>query len=333
MRLHAKLLSLVSVGALLGCALPWHKAPAESVSTSPRVQAVERLSGALSPVDSLVMMGRAAQGAGQVALAEERYAQALILQPQHPGALNAMAVLYAQSDRLEQAIDMFRRALALAPKSAHLHNNLGYALLLAGRQDQAQAEFKRAQEAQASTTQPGHAVDVLAKAHERSDTVGQLVQVEKNVYQLRDRAAPVAARQIAAAAEASRLDAPRQTVQLLQGVRLEVSNGVGIRLLARRTAERLATWGLVPARLTNQQKFQQPHTELQFGPEQANAAQALAAQLPFGVKTVATTGLIRNIQLRLVLGHDVDAKSLQVWLDRAAELRVALTQDIPWCWG
>ena len=393
MKHYAKLLSLVSVGTLMGCAQPWLVPPAQPelvaarvpIPATARVQPVERISSALSPVESLFILGRSAQSDGRLELAEERYAQALILQPQHPGALNAMAVLYAQSGRVDQAVDLFRRALTLEPNAAHVHNNLGYALLLAGRLDESGAELG------------------LARSQEQALAGPQLVAIGRNVYELRDRPAAaatavaqvvtpaqaVAAARIAAAAQpaaaapaavaaqpfaaapiavamkpaapaplavampplaaapmavatqpvapvpavAARKEASVLASLPLQGVRLEVSNGVGIRHLARRTAERLSATGLVPARLTNQAKFQQTKTEIQFSAGQGQAAGALSAQFPVNVTTVASTRLLKNIQLRLVLGHDMAGKALLAWLETVADTRVAVAAQDGWRWS
>lgn len=380
MKHYGKLFSLVSVGALLGCAQPWLVPAQESalvaarvqIPAIPRVQAVERISSTLSPVESLFSLGRSAQSVGQLSLAEERYAQALMLQPQHLGALNAMAVLYAQSDRVDQAIELFRRALTLDPNAAHVHNNLGYALLLAGRLDESGVELKLARDLNPSNGQTGHNLELLARTRERVEAGPQLVAVGRNVYELRDRpgtvtttaqiavptpsgadmrialaAQPAAAAQpvavppvavairpvTAAPVVASRQEALALASLPLQGVRLEVSNGVGIRHLARRTAERLSSTGLVPARLTNQAKFQQAKTEIQFNAGHAQAAGALSAQFPVSVQTVASTRLLKNIQLRLVLGHDMVGKALLAWLETAADTQVAAAAQDGWRWS
>lgn len=344
MKHYAKLVSMVSVGTLMGCAHPWlvsaqkPELVAERVQipATPRTQAVERISNVLSPIESLFMLGRVAQNAGQLALAEERYAQALILQPQHLGALNAMAVLYAQSERVDQAITLFRRALTLDPNAAYVHNNLGYALLLAGRLDDSAAALKLARDLNPSNEQTGKNLELLAHTQERVDAGPQLVAVGRHVYELRDRSsAATALAPIAATAEGavSRPEALLHNALPLQGVRLEVSNGVGIRHLARRTAERLSSTGLVPARLTNQSKFQQAKTEIQFSSGQSQAAAALSAQFPVPVQAAASTRLLKNIQLRLVLGHDQAGKALLAWLDRPAETRVATAVQIDWRWS
>ena len=323
------------------------QSPAESgiaESTPSRVQPLQRVSSPVSTVDSLFIMARSAQSAGQLALAEERLAQVLVLQPLHPGALNAIAVIYAKTERVEQAITTFGRALALEPKASHLHNNLGYALLLAGRLAESEAELKLARELSPSNWQTGQNLELLAQTRERVAAGPQLVEVGRNVYELRDRpglAQPVLQAQaqlpnrVQAPAQAGSVTLPLQSAARpdLQGVRVEVSNGVGIRHLARRTAERLAPTGVVTARLTNQQPYRQARTEIQFGRGQQMAAQALSASFPVPVKTVGSNSLLKGIQLRLVLGHDPAGKAVLAWLESASEPRIALSLEGGWRWS
>jgi hypothetical protein len=131
----------------------------------------------------------------------------------------------------------------------------------------------------------------------------QLVAVSPNVYELRDgvRALPVARPAIASA-------------DALQGLRIEVSNGVGIRSLARRTADRLASYGVVTARLSNEASYRQAKTEIQYAVGQEQAAQGLSSLLPLAVTTVSTGGLTKNFQMRLVLGHDQAGKAVAAWV-------------------
>lgn len=109
----------------------------------------------------------------------------------------------------------------------------------------------------------------------------------------------------------------------LRGVRLEVSNGVGISNLARRTADRLATEGVLTVRLTNAKPYRQAKTEIQFVTGQGLAAQALQSRLPVAACAVAASRLNAGVQVRLVLGHDVTGRALAEWLDAGEEQQVA----------
>lgn len=342
MKHYVKRFSALSAGTLLGCT---QLSLAPTASVLPRVQPVEYISNPVSEVEGLFIMGRSAHGAGQLALAEERYAKVLNKQPSHLGALNSIAVIYAQTERTDQAVEFFKRALELDPQASHVHNNLGYALLIAGQFAEAESELKLAHDLNPSSSQSRKNIELLVREKERAAAGPQLVAVGKNIYELRDGPATLRAQtQVVAHAGVQTvkpvsMDTAKAVAKdlapspFLHGVRIEVSNGVGIRYLARRTAERLTSMGVVTARLTNQPRYQQSKTEIQFGAGQKEAADALSTQLPVTVRTVASGGLAKNIQMRLVLGHDLVGKTLIAWLESSSETRVALAGHDGWRWS
>ena len=65
----------------------------------------------------------------------------------HPGDAglhDSAAMLYLELGRYDAAIEHFRRSLAVAPRSAQAHYNLGTAQTLAHRLDDAEASFRGA---------------------------------------------------------------------------------------------------------------------------------------------------------------------------------------------
>lgn len=353
---YVKLLSVLSTGTLLGCTqlslAPTGGEPLVAsgprASALPRVQPVENISSPVSEVEGLFIMGRSAHGAGQLGLAEERYAKVLNKQPLHLGALNSIAVIYAQTERTDKALQFFKRVLELDPQASHVHNNLGYALLIAGQLVEAESELKLAHDLNPSSSQTRQNLELLASAKERAAALAdltdrgahteaavagqQLVAVGKNVYELRDGSATLSAQAQAAAFAGVLAEKPVSSISL-RGVRIEVSNGVGIRHLAQRTANRLAPMGVVTARLTNQPRYQQSKTEIQFGAGQKSAADVLSTKLPVAVRTVHSASLGKNIQMRLVLGHDLVGKAIVAWLESNSEIRVALAGYDGWRWS
>lgn len=368
MNQYVKLLSALSTGTLLGCTqLSLAPTGGESVAASgsrapglPRVQPVETISSPVSEVEGIFIVGRSAHGAGQLVLAEQRYAQVLDKQPSHLGALNSIAVIYAQTERTDKALQFFKRALELDPQASHVHNNLGYALLLAGRLAEAEPELKLAQDLNPSSSQTlqnlellaqarGHAIALAGLTGNESATITaapgpHLMAIGQHVYELRDGPAtlpPQIQASIPAGVQTEKPvsgDAGKAVVKdlaaspSLQGVRIEVSNGVGIRHLARRTAERLAPMGVVTARLTNQPRYQQSKTEIQFSGGQKSAADALSVKLPVAVRTVPSGSLGKNIQMRLVLGHDLVGKAVAAWLESGTDT-IALVGRDGWRWS
>ena len=373
MKNSVKCLSVLSGGLLLGCSqLSLSPAPREPVAGGPAATVLSR--GRLLAQGSNVasvkeaehfwLQGRAAQDQGQLELAREHYAKVLKRQPFHAGALNALGVVHAQSNRLDEAIALFQRALVLEPTASHLFNNLGYALLLAGRLAEAEDALARAHALNPTSVLTQQNRELLAQAKARGAAVkaatgteasppralqeqAALVAVAPQVYELRDPVVSATAlatpRPVSRVARAAAAPEP-QTKSALRGVRIEVSNGVGIRHMARRTAERLASLGVVAARLTNQPGYRQATTELEFRVGQELAAQALARQFPQAPRMLPSRQLAGDVQLRLVLGHDQVGKAMLAWFDAPvqeparqaddeAPPPVALNPATGWRWG
>lgn len=388
-------------GALLGCAQIAPSPPvaqprtvgSQTARMPVKVTAVRPAPQGASAAEVLFSVGRYEHNAGQLAQAAAHYTQALELDPDHVGALNALAVIHAQSGRTAEALKLFSRALALSPKAAHVHNNMGYALMRAGRLDEAGERLREARTLDPASLQASQNLALLAKEEGRraalaagpasappaqpSPTAGvsgpQFVAVSPNVFELRmpaPAALPVAqagtlppakaavvpalpsqpvqavAPVVAAGASSQALPVverpmptplvaasmkPESTVgrqemaatvkldfNALKGVRLEISNGVGITRLARRTADRLAPTGIITARLTNALPYRQVRTEIQYMAGADLSAQALQARLPVTATKVASSTLERGVQIRLVLGHDVAGRDLAAWLDEEA---------------
>ncbi|MDO8769813.1 MAG: tetratricopeptide repeat protein [Burkholderiaceae bacterium] len=350
---YVKLFSALSASTLLGCSqlslAPTGGEPVAAAgsraSVVPRVQPVEHISGPVSEVEGMFIMGRSAHGAGQLALAEECYEKVLTKQPAHLGALNSIAVIYAQTERTDKALQFFKRALALDPQASYVHNNFGYALLLAGQLAEAESELKLAHDLNPSSSQTRKNIELLALSKERAAALAgltgsgsfaeaavagpQLLALGKNIYELRDGPVTLPTRTQAATLAGVQTEKPVSSMAL-HGVRIEVSNGVGIRHLAQRTANRLAPMGVVTARLTNQPRYQQSKTEIQFSAGQKSAADALSTKLPVAVRSVLSSHLEKNIQMRLVLGHDLVGKAITAWLESTSEIRVALAGYDGW---
>ena len=67
-------------------------------------------------------------------------------EPDHPGALSALVVALVRLERFAEATVTARRAIALQPADAKLHELLAYALRMIGRYDDACAAIERAEE-------------------------------------------------------------------------------------------------------------------------------------------------------------------------------------------
>lgn len=390
MKLHV-LTSLLGVVGLAGCSTmaPGTRGAAPGVAVKGGVPALIAAAPVLTPAmsvsESMYAMARLAHGQGQLAMAAQRYERVLAMKPDHVGALNALGVIRAQDGRTADALDLLVLARTLAPSAAHIHNNLGYALLREERLEDALVSLQTARELDPGNERTLQNLALLDQALAARDGVqassaslpsplpGQeapapgpaLVAVAPQVFELRvpnsaGQAPATGGTETAASRPATRepqpplepvevaalvpADQPEPGYKLLvqsrektlqtgpfaiwtdiRGVRLEVSNGVGVAQLAKRTALRLAETGVATARLTNDRPYRQARTQIQYLPGQLAAVNALAARLPVPVEQVQVPvgQLNARIQLRLVLGHDVAGRAIAAWIDGTSQTHLA----------
>jgi tetratricopeptide (TPR) repeat protein len=88
--------------------------------------------------------GQAEHQSGRLLQAGALYRQALVAVPDHPDALHLLGVLELQSTNPEAAAECFGRTTQARPDFADAHANLGYALTLLHRFDDAVASLRRA---------------------------------------------------------------------------------------------------------------------------------------------------------------------------------------------
>lgn len=88
--------------------------------------------------------GLALHRGGQLPRAGDLYRQALALQPGHFDALHLLAVIAAQSGKVDEAIALFDEALAVNPGNAGAHFNRGNALQESGQHARAIESYDRA---------------------------------------------------------------------------------------------------------------------------------------------------------------------------------------------
>lgn len=111
-------------------------------------QAPPRAAGAALPPAMAAQMALqqalAAHQEGRFAHAEPLYRQTLALQPKHADALHLLGVLLLQTQRVEAGAESIQKAVAVNPAQPAPHLNLGNALSMLGRHDEALASYDRA---------------------------------------------------------------------------------------------------------------------------------------------------------------------------------------------
>lgn len=268
-------------------------------------------------------LGKRMQELGDPRAALAAYREALLLAPDSPDARNGAAVLHAQLGELDTARGMLQ-ALAQEAPTARTYNNLGYVLFLQGEHAQAAALLRLSLQLDGGQ-QPARANLALAiAALARSvpvaggqDTAAQpdlapmaaptrlqLTQLQPNIYALRWRDAPVAARAaVAAAPSVEKATAPEPVP------RLEVINGHGETGMAARMRGTLGGMGISVLRLGNQRPYGLQASSIVYRPGHAAAAAALAKALGGmpQVPAAGDAGIGAGADLRLLLGKDAAA--------------------------
>ena len=109
---------------------------------------------------------------GDLAAAAERYEQVLTLEKRNHGALFGLATIHCQQGRLEQGIELARRAIKAEPKFAAAHNLIGIAQHKLGRAELALNQFDRAIAAEANFVEAWiNRGNVLAALSRRSHAI------------------------------------------------------------------------------------------------------------------------------------------------------------------
>jgi tetratricopeptide (TPR) repeat protein len=106
--------------------------------------AFNRMGVSPAHVQRLLEEGIAYHRAGEKTQAERCYRQVLEIAPNQPDALNLLGVLAAEADMLDLAIGLMERALMTRPKDSGILNNLGHALAVRHRYEDARDKLERA---------------------------------------------------------------------------------------------------------------------------------------------------------------------------------------------
>jgi Flp pilus assembly protein TadD len=278
--------------------------------------------------------------AGREQQAQQRYDQAIAtfvraleLDHELADAHNALGVIYSQQGLYTSAVTEFNLAIALKPGEAYLHNNLGYAWLLQHADARAADEFEialgldpnneraaanlrlaqshlPAATAQATAIVAAPAAPQPAPVAASTPAVrpdpaaAQIATVSPGVYELKlpaREAEVVPLSAPVALTDAQALDAPAP--HAIKSARLEVSNGNGKRGMAGMVARVLDQHGLHATRITNNRRFDQARTEIQYRPEHRDSALALQQFIPAPMKQVSA-GMDKHVEVRVLLGKD-----------------------------
>lgn len=106
---------------------------------------------------------------------------------------------------------------------------------------------------------------------------------------------------------------PATTISVAALDGIEVSNGVGIRHLAGRTARTLSRLGVTVARVSDYRLFDRQRTEIHYRHGHVAEAMAVRTTLPVGARLVKSERLHQDVNVRLVIGKDLVERQV-AWL-------------------
>ena len=201
--------AVCSLGALFGCASNPMMAEMKIVPTM-------QVKHSNESADGHYRLGRYYHGSQRWEEAQKSYQQAIALEPEHVGARNALAVLYAERGEYAKAISLLRVLTKTVPDASDIRSNLGYAYYLNGDYELARASLEKASRLDSKNTRAwynlGKVLERLGKTeqarsafaqaqaaasgvplqpHQRGATLtgAQSSQVPAPVYQVRDMTA------------------------------------------------------------------------------------------------------------------------------------------------
>lgn len=390
--------AVCSLGALFGCA-------SNPMVTEMKVVPAMQVKHSNESADGHYRLGRYYHGSHRWEQAQKSYQQAIALEPDHVGARNALAVLYAERGEYAQAISLLQSLTKFVPDASDLFSNLGYAYYLAGDFNLALAALEKASTLDAKNTRAwynlGKVLEKLGKTeqarsafaqaqaaasgkalppqHSAAVTPDDLSRWTEPAYQPRgaivdtefgyrnhpsrgmrpEQAATTEIRQVGSAVYEIRradssalstaaLSAPalpnvnRETLSSLKpratfsgaasrpefakltkprassmqrlagsnaaqnraGVRVEISNGNGVRGMAKSVGKVIASSDRRIVRLTNQPYFNVKFTRIEYNKKYEHAARTLAHALGGSIPVVPSNAKY-GPDIRLVLGKDM----------------------------
>jgi len=227
----------------------------------------------------------------------------------------------------EEALQTLERARSLDPTNEKVRRNVRLAQQRLGRLDERRSVAKTPT-ATDVPSQMDAEISVVTVDHAAVPTSGaRLIAVSANVYELlSSEDFPAAAAQPPHASEPSarvvnaevsqarnQLDdstALQEPQAAPRTFRLEISNGNGVKGLAKRVARVFDRHGIQTARVTNHKGFRQAITVVQFRPGHSAEANEVRAMLsPEHVPIVLSDTLRSDIHVRVLLGKDLRSET------------------------
>ena len=252
---------------------------------------------------------------GKYELAIQHFQTAINLSSEASYLHNNLGYAYLVQGQEIKAAESLQLALNLDPGNKQARSNLARTYERVDLHDKATILRLSAPEAIKPSTNPDtllhstKAVNVTEKtidgSLEQVETEAKLVQVTPNVYEYKYESTKKRDLISALISGPDQVLLSDQTSVLSKDVRIEVSNGNGVKGMAKKVLDFLQKNNFSKARLTNHKTFTQPRTTIYYQSGNYEQANQLNRMLPKRVDMLENNKLQRNIQVKVLLGQDI----------------------------
>ena len=263
--------------------------------------------------------------------------------PERADFHNNLGYAYHLQGRIQEALPRFRQAATLEPENVRFQGNLQTALMQSSGSPQVASN---------QTTGPVR-VGEAPRAPARTATTALRWSPEGEKAALaaeatnRRASATVSRTEVPAtsspgpqASVVARID-PTPDPKLTEPIRppsasgneptvvgFEISNGNGVAGMARRVAALLRSHGIQVNRLTNQPKFAQSTTQVQFRPGHEQDAIRMQSALSSPVTMVESDNMRKDVNVRLVIGRDSGRDATRIVSKPSRAVQSAQADDL-----
>lgn len=252
---------------------------------------------------------------GKHELAVQHFQKAINLSPTASYLHNNLGYAHLIQGRETEAAESLQLALKLDPENKRARSNLATTFERVALHDEATMLRQAAPESlklsnnptSSHSTKTANVTDkTIGGSLEQVETEAKLVQVEPeaklvqvepHVYEFESTK-----KRDLLLALISEAD---QTSVISKDVRIEVSNGNGIKGMAKKVSGFLQKNDFAKARLTNHKTFTQPRTTIYYQSDSYVQAKQINRMLPKRVDMLENNELQRNIQVKVLLGQDI----------------------------
>jgi len=252
------------------------------------------------------------------------YVTALKLNPELDYVHNNIGYCYLLQGNMDAAIDAFRKAATLNTGSSRIHNNLGMAYLMTGEAEKGRDElaigggdawavynmaqlyyqndmFYEAREHFAKALDMNPSLAEARKGWEASDTLYRISQV------ISEKAEGTGTAHIDSSLQ-ERADTAKRvdSMKWLQKVEIEISNGNGVRHMAKNVGSHLKKRGFKVVRFTNANHFNYRKGSITYSEKCFDAAKAVAKEIPHMTDLrMADRRQRGDIKIKVLVGKDL----------------------------